>query len=81
MMEDIAQIKPRQVKVFMDRKMNAALEKIGLTATCGPFLLEIQENEGINMAELTSKVMVDKALTTRNVKTLIDSGFAINTCN
>jgi DNA-binding MarR family transcriptional regulator len=37
--------------------------------------LEIGNNEGINLRDITSKLCVDKALTTRTVRQLMEKGF------
>jgi DNA-binding MarR family transcriptional regulator len=72
---------PRIIKTFIDKEMNGRLAPYGVTASQGPFILAIGQHDGINLKQLSDEVMVDKALTTRTVKLLIDNGLAENTGN
>ena len=74
-MENEHPINPREIRQFMDRKVTPYLFKIGLTPSNGPFIAEINDNEGISQSELSYNLNVDKALTTRTVRHLIEKGF------
>jgi DNA-binding MarR family transcriptional regulator len=71
-------IRPGMMKSFVDKRMKKKCEPLGITASQGPFIHEIGLNDGISLKALTAIVMVDKALTTRSVKSLIDNGFVSN---
>lgn len=68
-------ISPREIRLFMDRKLMPDLFKVGLTPSNGPFVLEIYNEEGISQTELSYRLNVDKALTTRTVRHLIEKGY------
>lgn len=53
------------------------LSKYNLTAAEQPFFMALQHNEGITQEELTAIVCVDKAATTRAVKSLEEKGYLI----
>ncbi len=71
-----AMIAPRAIKTYIDKRMNLKMTGLGLTASSVPFLFEIGNHQGVNLKDITSKLSVDKALTTRAVKQLIEKGFA-----
>lgn len=54
-----------------------ALSKYNLTAAEQPFFMTLQHHEGITQEELTAIVCVDKAATTRAVKSLEEKGFLV----
>ncbi|MGN0135212.1 MarR family transcriptional regulator [Anaerotignum sp.] len=54
--------------------IGTALAKYGLTAAEQPFFMALQHQEGITQEELTAIVGVDKAVTTRVVKSLEKKG-------
>ena len=54
---------------------------MGLKRTHGQFLKTIYDNEGLSLKELSNEMYVDKSLTTRVIKSLIDNGFVINMNN
>lgn len=66
---------PRAVKVYIHRKMAPVSEELGITPGSAPFLSVIQMNPGISLKGLSENLMVDKALSTRMVKQLIEGGF------
>lgn len=70
-----AMIAPRAIKTYIDKRTNLKMAGFGLTASSAPFLLEIGNNQGVNLKDITSKLCVDKALTTRTVRQLIEKGF------
>lgn len=69
-------ISPRIIKEYIERGINRAFQSEGITASMGQFILEIDRNPGISLKSLSSKLSVDKSLTTRTVKTLIGKGIA-----
>lgn len=64
---------------FLARKsqiyIGSALEQYQLTAAEQPFFMALQTYEGITQEELTALVGVDKAMTTRAVRSLEAKGF------
>lgn len=56
-----------------------ALQKYDITAAEQPFFMALQHHEGITQEELTAMVCVDKAVTTRVVKSLEEKGYLIRT--
>lgn len=54
-----------------------ALQQYKLTAAEQPFFMALQHYEGITQEELTAVVCVDKAVTTRVVKSLEEKGYLI----
>lgn len=55
--------------------LSGTLAKFGLTAAEEPFFMALNNSEGITQEELTGLVYVDKAVTTRVVKSLEAKGF------
>ncbi len=68
-------IGPRAMKYYVDRHLTPVAESLGLKPTYGPFLMAVLENEGLSMKTMTETLIVDKALTTRVIGTLIGKGF------
>ena len=54
--------------------LSGALAKFGLTAAEEPFFMALYHHEGVTQEELTGLVFVDKAVTTRVVKSLEAKG-------
>lgn len=65
--------------IYVARKsqlcIGSRLEKYGITAAEEPFFMAIQYYEGATQEELTALVGVDKAATTRAVRSLEEKGF------
>lgn len=65
--------------IYVARKsqlcIGSRLEKYGITAAEEPFFMAIQYHEGATQEELTALVGVDKAATTRAVRSLEEKGF------
>lgn len=60
------------------RKMDEELIKYNITGSHAPFILLLSENkEGLTMTELSKKTRVDKALTSRVIKDLMDKNYII----
>lgn len=57
--------------------IGSALSKYNITAAEQPFFMAIQHHKGITQEELTAIVCVDKAATTRAVKSLEEKGFLV----
>lgn len=57
--------------------IGCVLTKYNLTAAEQPFFMTLQHHEGITQEELTAFVCVDKAATTRAVKSLEEKGFLV----
>lgn len=67
--------------IFMARKMQLCigerLSKFEITATEEPFFMAIQRNEGATQEDLTALVGVDKAVTTRAIRSLENKGYLV----
>jgi DNA-binding MarR family transcriptional regulator len=61
----------RCTQVYFDRK----LEKFHLSTGTYPYLLNLNENEGVCQSELSRKINVDKAMSARTIKKLIEIGY------
>ena len=72
-------LSPRLVKAYLDRVTAPELERIGITPSSSIFLIEILHHEGISLKELSERLLVDKAHTTRMATKLIESGLVENT--
>ena len=69
---------PRMIKRYIDRRLSPELEGIGVNTSWVPFLGEIHRSPGISMKGLASNMMVDKALVTRTVQKMMDTGLVID---
>ena len=74
-------INPRAIKNYIEKRVSQTSESMGLKRTHRQFLKTIYENEGLSLKELSNEMYVDKSLTTRVIKSLIDNGFVINMNN
>ena len=74
-------INPRAIKNYTEKRVSQTSESMGLKRTHGQFLKTIYDNEGLSLKELSNEMYVDKSLTTRVIKSLIDNGFVINMNN
>lgn len=74
-------INPRAIKNYIEKRVSQTSESMGLKHTHGQFLKTIYDNEGLSLKELSNEMYVDKSLTTRVIKSLIDNGFVINMNN
>lgn len=67
--------------IFMARKMQLCigerLSKFEITAAEEPFFMAIQRNEGATQEDLTAVVGVDKAVTTRAIRSLENKGYLV----
>ncbi len=68
-------IGPRAMKYFIERRLTPVAESVGLKPTYGPFLMTVREKEGLSLKTLSEMMIVDKALTTRVTKRLIEGGY------
>lgn len=68
----------KKMRSILDSSMNRTLKDKDFTASQVPFIMEIGENEGISMKNLSTALGVDKGFTTRVVRVLIDNGFVEN---
>lgn len=71
-------INPQAMKNFIERRVSPISESMGLKRTHGQFLMAIHDNEGVSLKELSDEMFVDKALTTRVVRSLIANGFIVD---
>lgn len=55
--------------------MDDALRKFQLSTGSYPFLLMLKENEGINQNKISRELNVDKAMSARTIKKLIELGY------
>lgn len=74
-------INPRAIKNYIEKRVSQTSESMGLKRTHGQFLKTIHDNEGLSLKELSNEMYVNKSLTTRVIKSLIDNGFVINMNN
>lgn len=74
-------INPRAIKNYIEKRVSQTSESMGLKRTHGQFLKTIYDNEGLSLKELSNEMYVDKSLTTRVIKSLIDNGFVIDMNN
>ena len=74
-------INPRAIKNYIEKRVSQTSESMGLKRTHGQFLKTIYDNEGLSLKELSNEMYVDKSLTTRVIKSLINNGFVINMNN
>ena len=74
-------INPRAIKNYIEKRVSQTSESMGLKRTHGQFLKTIYDHEGLSLKELSNEMYVDKSLTTRVIKSLIDNGFVINMNN
>lgn len=67
--------------IFMARKMQLCigerLSRFEITAAEEPFFMAIQRNEGATQEDLTEFVGVDKAATTRAIRSLENKGYLV----
>ena len=61
----------RCTQVYIDKK----LEKFNLTIGTYPYLFVLNKNEGISQNEISRELNVDKAMSARTVKKLIELGY------
>jgi len=69
---------PRMIKTYLDRHTVGRFQEIGISVAEAQFLGMIRVNDGLSMRELSEKVAVDKAHTTRTVQVLMDKGLVAN---
>lgn len=55
--------------------MGAVLKEYGLSGGSYPYLLELQGNEGIHGEDLSKLLGVDKAMSARTIKKLVQAGY------
>ncbi|MFA5452866.1 MAG: MarR family winged helix-turn-helix transcriptional regulator [Candidatus Methanomethylophilaceae archaeon] len=70
---------PPLFKRYFETVINKKLYGTGISASFIPFLIEIGYTNGISLKDLTERVNIDKSLTTRVVKSLIEKNLAENT--
>lgn len=61
----------RCTQEYLEKK----LEKFSLSIGTYPFLLTLNENEGVCQNKISNELNVDKAMATRNVRKLIELGY------
>lgn len=61
----------RCTQVYIDKK----LEKFNLTIGTYPYLLVLNKHEGISQNEISRELNVDKAMSARSIKKLIELGY------
>lgn len=69
---------PGPIKQYLDKKVNQKLEPLGITYSNVRFIMVIGRTDGISLKELSAAAMVDKSLTTRMAKSLMEKGLAEN---
>lgn len=71
-------ILPRAIKAHIDIIVRERTADLGISPSCCIMLCCIGKNEGCSLQELSDIMLVDKSLTTRNVKSLIDAKLVVN---
>jgi DNA-binding MarR family transcriptional regulator len=71
-------VSPKKMKSYINSKINKMLKDQDFTASQIPYILEIGDNEGTSMKQLSMSLGADKGLTTRVIKALIKNGFVAN---
>ena len=71
-------ISSRRMKSFIDTRINLMLKDQDFKACHVPYILEIGNNEGCSMKELSILTGSDKGLTTRVVRSLIENDYVAN---
>jgi DNA-binding MarR family transcriptional regulator len=66
------------MRSFMDSNINKMLKGSDFTASQLPFIMEIGNNEGISMKDLSTAIGADKGFTTRVIQALIGNGLVEN---
>lgn len=61
----------RCTQIYIDNK----LEEFGLTTGSYPYLLVLNTNEGMSQNDISRKLSVDKAMSARTIKKLIELGY------
>jgi len=61
----------RCTQAYLEKK----LERFTLSISTYPFLLTLNENEGVCQNKISNELNVDKAMATRNIKKLIELGY------
>ncbi|MDR1405201.1 MAG: MarR family transcriptional regulator [Candidatus Methanoplasma sp.] len=69
---------PKQFKSFFSKFVTERVGETGLTESQIVFLTILDKKKGMSLKEMTEKVGVNKSLTTRAVKHLVENGFVIN---
>lgn len=62
---------------YTQSHMDRALKQYKLSTGLYPFLLALDNEEGINLEHISKKVNVDKAMSTRSVKKLMDLDYIV----
>jgi DNA-binding MarR family transcriptional regulator len=61
----------RCTQEYLEKK----LKKFSLSISTYPFLLTLNENEGVCQNKISNELNVDKAMATRNIKKLVELGY------
>ncbi len=71
-------IRPRAITWYYDTHINDALKEKNITWSSGHYLMHINFKPGCSMKELSEDMDVDRAMTTRTVKMLIEKDLVEN---
>lgn len=72
-------INPQRFKSYITKLMRGQLEKsLGITESLLFFVIVLDDEKGMSLKELSVYAGVDKSLTTRAVRYLMDLGYVIN---
>ncbi|MBQ2763192.1 MAG: MarR family transcriptional regulator [Candidatus Methanomethylophilaceae archaeon] len=69
---------PRAMIEYLNRIVDKELNDKDIQSSWGPFVKVIRVHEGLSLKDLSSILMVDKSLSTRTVRTLIEKGYVEN---
>ena len=69
---------PRAMIEYLNRIIDQELNDKSIQPSWGPFIKAIKVHEGLSLKDLSSIIMVDKSLSTRTVRTLIENGYVEN---
>jgi DNA-binding MarR family transcriptional regulator len=72
------EMNPKPFKSFISKFINERVGETGLTESQIVFLTILDDEKGMSLKEMTEWIGVDKSLTTRAVKHLLEHGFVIN---
>ena len=78
LIERLFDMHPTPFKSFFSRFITERVGETGLTESQIVFLLMLDKDKGMSLKDMTERMGVNKSLTTRAVKHLLENGFVIN---
>lgn len=71
-------IGPRALKVFVEKTLRKNLESYGVKTSLGPFVIAVRYNDRVTLKRLSEIMVVDKSMTTRAVREMIEADLVRN---